>query len=111
MDDKKVIASSETKSEAKKFTFSNEEMLVLKPRQLIIEQYQVIINDINLFVQQYIIAKVLPRLGISMDTHDITFNIRDNTLEAKLKPPEIIKPESGIVLPNGNTKPIIADPL
>lgn len=86
-------------SDYKTFTFSTQEMEVLEPRQQILDQYRVIINDLGLTIQQFIVTTVLPRLSIDPDKHDIQFNIRKGELLVKPKPPEIIKPDSKIIVP------------
>lgn len=95
MSDQPIIAEKKPKV----FSFSNQELEVLRPRQDLIDQYRILANDLNLFIQQYIVTVVLPRLDIAPDKFDIQFNIRNNNLNCTQKPPEIIKPEDGIILP------------
>jgi hypothetical protein len=84
----------------KTFSFSNEELEMLRPRQELIDQYRILVNDLNLFMQQYIVTVVIPRFGIDPNQYEINFNVRTNSVTCKRKPPEIIKPDNKVVVPS-----------
>lgn len=99
MSDEPVKIAQEPPKDVKSFTFSTDELTVLNSRKSIIDLYSLIINDLNLIVQQYILTTVVPRCGINPDEYDISFNLKDGKLNCTKKPPQIIKPTDGIILP------------
>ena len=85
------------KNDTKTFTFSNEELQILQPRQALINQYRVLLSDTDFFMQNFIIGQVVPRLGINIEDYTINFNIANNSLTCTRKPPQIIKPPDLVV--------------
>ena len=84
--------------DVKTFSFSEEELQALQPRQILINQFKLAIADMDFFMQQYILGRVIPRLGIKPDDWAIGYNISEGKLTCTKKPPEIIKPPE-LILP------------
>ncbi|HJZ04263.1 MAG TPA: hypothetical protein VJ327_00175 [Patescibacteria group bacterium] len=85
--------------ETKTFSFSKEDLEFLQGRQMLINQQKLLINDIDFVMQQFIINSVIPRIGIDPSKWNINFNVNENKISCTKKPPELIKPENGIVVP------------
>ncbi len=87
------------KPETKVFDFSEEDQGFLQPRQVLINQYRLVIGDLDYAMQEYILANVVKRLSIDPKLWAISYDVANNKLTITKKPPQIITPPVGIVIP------------
>ena len=83
----------------KTFNFSTEELNFLKPRQSLVNQYQLMTRDLGFVIEQFIVRSVLSRIAVDPTKEKVTYNINEGTLSVSPLPPEIIVPNKEIVKP------------
>jgi hypothetical protein len=97
------VKKTKIEGNVKTYDFLAEEQDFLQPRQLQINQFKLIVNDIDFAIQQFIIRSVVPRLGITdPEKKMITYNVAENKLIVADRPPEIVKPDNKIYVPGKN---------
>lgn len=96
---KKPLTNGKMDEKNSTYSFSQEELGFLRPRQGLMVEHTIIIQDLRSVMDHYVLEAVLPRLGLSPEGVNVHYNVLNGTFTIEKISP-VIKPQSKVIMPN-----------